>query len=405
MQRHLLILIGGHLATAPRVQKEAAAASRAGFRVSVRGMSWDSDLLDEDRQLAANCSAHFEPLVDLSSRSLGSILVRLELKLSRLLYRHFGLVTPLSFGPTARLMLREALHLRPDLVMVHSEAGLWSGKKLLEHGFRVGVDFEDWFSEDLTEAQRRERPIEAMRNLEHHLLNRSAPVFTTSEAMSVALSEFSGGIRRPTAIPNAFPVEKSHCSILRPTGSPLRFYWFSQTIGPERGLEELAEAVEGLPGNWEIHLRGNLRGYQDWFDETFLAVPRDRLFLHAPVSNADLSAESAEFDIGLALEKPISRSRDLTASNKIFEYLRSGLAVIASKTKGQLEVMERSPKAGWLVDLEDPDSLRDLLSRCLGDPSSVQRAREGALLAAEEIWNWDSYDEQIRNELSDALRT
>jgi hypothetical protein len=42
-----LILTGGHLATAPRPQKEAAAAVAAGFRVMIRGIWWDGGRSDK----------------------------------------------------------------------------------------------------------------------------------------------------------------------------------------------------------------------------------------------------------------------------------------------------------------------------------------------------------------------
>jgi len=53
------------------------------------------------------------------------------------------------------------------------------------------------------------------------------------------------------------------------------------------------------------------------------------------VDGDDLLSRIAEHDIGFAGEMPHCRSRDLTVTNKILQYLLAGLAVVASGTAGQ----------------------------------------------------------------------
>lgn len=154
---HLLILIGGHLSLGPRPQKEAAAVA-AGFQVTMRGNWWDARLADEDQKLASEIGIDFAPLLDMCGGS--GFFFRLKQRAAREWFRLTGIATARSFGNGAPEMLREATRLKPDLVMVHSKAGLWAGNQLLKKGFRVGVDFEDWFSEDLPEADRVGRPVQ-----------------------------------------------------------------------------------------------------------------------------------------------------------------------------------------------------------------------------------------------------
>jgi len=47
----ILILIGGHLCTAPRPQKEAETLAAAGYDVTVRGFWFDPELMERDRSL------------------------------------------------------------------------------------------------------------------------------------------------------------------------------------------------------------------------------------------------------------------------------------------------------------------------------------------------------------------
>lgn len=109
---------------------------------------------------------------------------------------------------------------------------------------------------------------------------------------------------------------------------------------------------------------------------------------------------SGSHDVGLALEVPYCLNKDFTASNKIFEYLRCGLAVIASKTKGQLEVMERCPEAGWVVPSDDAAGLGSAMQLCLDRPASLLVAKSAARRAGAEVWNWDSFAQELTRHLS-----
>jgi glycosyltransferase involved in cell wall biosynthesis len=400
----LLIQIGGHFSQAPRPQKEAAAAIAAGFTVHVRGAWWDEGLAEEDLQLARKIGVDFRPVVDLRSTVGARGWMRIRHRLAKEAFLRFGLVTACSYGIGAPEMLREASRLQPALTMVHSEAGLWVADQLIKKGFRVGVDFEDWFSEDLPTSERRGRPVRQIKALERHLLRRAHLTLSPTRVMAIALAQDAGTERIPLVVPNCFPAAPLH-----PATGGLRdardekavsFYWFSQTIGPGRGLESLAKALPNLCGPWELHLRGNLRGYDRWFEETFPTSVRSRVNLHPCVSNEELPMRSGSHDVGLALEVPYCLNKDFTASNKIFEYLRCGLAVIASKTKGQLEVMERCPEAGWVVPSDDAAGLGSAMQLCLDRPASLLVAKSAARRAGAEVWNWDSFAQELTRHLS-----
>ena len=129
-------------------------------------------------------------------------------------------------------------------------------------------------------------------------------------------------------------------------------YWFSQTLGPGRGLEDLIAALPLLDRDIEIHLRGRAApGVNEWIRSQTPARWRDRVFLHPLVPNEELLSRLAEHDVGFAGEQPYCRSRDLTVTNKILHYLLGGLAVIASDTVGQREV---AMQASGAVTLYEP---------------------------------------------------
>lgn len=403
----ILILIGGHLATAPRPQKEAIALRSAGARVVVRGVWWDPVLAREDISLAKGMDVEFAPVVDLCRDGLASFVLRLRQRFARECFIRLHWVTPRAFGTGAPELLREARLINADLTMVHSEAGLWVGKKLLDEGRRVGVDFEDWFSQDLPLAARNGRPVAELQRLERQLLQRAHCCLTTSEVLAQSLAGDAGTVQAPVFVPNCFPASMRGPALVGPRDAKpdgvVSFHWFSQTIGPGRGLETMGRALPLLQGAWRLTLRGALRGYPGWFERTFPESVRARIHLLDPVPNEELLARTMSHDVGLALEEPYCPSRDLTATNKIFEYLRAGLAVIATRTRGQEEVMNACPGSGELIAPDDPVALAAAMQKMLDDQDYLAECRRQATMAGGAIWNWECHAPRLVNAIAAAL--
>jgi glycosyltransferase involved in cell wall biosynthesis len=403
--RTVLIVIVGHFASAPRAQKEAAALRAAGARVVVRGNWSHTALVDEDLALARALDVDFAPATDLR-RDGGHLGDRLRHRLARHWHQWTGRVLPRTLGPGAPELLRAARRLRADLTMVHSEPGLWVGRRLLEDGLRVGVDFEDWFSHDQLPDDRNQAVREALRALERHHLRHAHCCLATTQAMADALARDAGTARVPVVIPNSFPDDGGRVLPDRADGPGARavsFYWFSQTIGPARGLEALAAALPLLRGDWVLHLRGALGAHDAWFDALFPAALRARIHVLPPVSNAELPARSRAHDVGLALELPYCANKRLTASNKIHEYLRVGLAVIATATEGQAEVLRASPGAGMLVEAGDAAALAAAMQRLIDAPDALRECKRRSAEAGARVWDWSRFEPRLREALGAAL--
>jgi glycosyltransferase involved in cell wall biosynthesis len=391
----ILILIGAHLCTAPRPQKEAETLAHAGHDVIVRGFWFDPELVKRDRLLMVNKKWRFEPIIDFQpTHRFKNWEIRLQGRLAKERFQRFGTFSPALLGYGAKAMLRAARQARADLTIVHSEAGLWVGKQLLDEGFCVGVDFEDWFSEDLLPEARVTRPIAQLRALESRLARECTYCLTTSDALAEALAE-AYQAPKPTVIYNAFPwaerqqMDRQRCDRQNPSLPSL--HWFSQTIGPGRGLETLFQALHYLKIPAEIHLRGNSpESYRLWLEQQVPSEWRNRLFIHPTVPNAELRSRIAEHDIGLALECSDIPSRNLTVTNKLFQYLQGGLAVIATDTVGQREIFSQRPAIGRLIPNNDPLSLVQALEDLLQTPEKLSAAKAAALQAAKEEFCWES---------------
>lgn len=392
------LLISQHFSNAPRAQKEAAAIASLGAEVTVFGSWWNEELAEEDLRLASSAGVNYVPLLDQRPGKRGCLIPKLRARLARELYTRTKWVLPEAFGTTPRLMLRAIHRLRPDLTMVHCEAGLWAGCRLIEQGYCVGVDFEDWFSEDLLPEARKNRPVSAIAEAEIFLLKNCKVCFATSSAMARTLAGKAGLSREPLVVPNCFPWKDRAVALDGPRdlrGKEVSFYWYSQTIGPGRGLEALGQSLRGVHGNWKLRLRGVLRAPDGWLEQTFPPDVLKRTEILSPVPNHELLGRHMSHDVGLALEIPFCKSRDLTATNKIFDYLRAGLAVIATNTAGQSEVMADCPDAGWVIPAGENIAFTTALQTAVDDPVGLLRRKQAALEAAERHWSWERYEPSL----------
>ena len=408
--RSIALLTGNPLRANPRTIKEAAALAEAGFKVVVLGAWSAEDGVEADKNVAERGGYAFVALLPPDT---------LEGKLHRLVQRASRKVMPWSqwtFGLMPLVLEKEAKRLKPDLVIAHSEPALFAALALHKRGAKVGVDMEDWFSEDLPAESRRHRPVALLRESERALLRGAAHATCTTEVMADALArEYE--CPRSTRIYNVFPQPVPPDRLERRDRSPdaksmdgtssrgasvRSIHWFSQTIGPGRGLEVLFAAAASVQEPCEIHLRGNVSGYQAWLDAAVPSPLRKRVFVHAPVPAEELPARIAEHDIGFAGETASIRSRDLTATNKIFQYLQGGLAVLASDTAGQKEVASIAPGAVRLFRADDEQSLAWQLSAILQDETAMGPVGRSALESSRKLC-WEEEKHRFLSAVEQAL--
>jgi glycosyltransferase involved in cell wall biosynthesis len=395
----ILILIGGHLCTAPRPQKEADTLAAAGHDVTVGGVWFDDVLIQRDEAILVNRAWRFCPVLNFRPGRLSRLGVRLQAKIARQLYQRLRVNRPALLGYGARRLLHLAQTHRADLTIVHSEAGLWVGQQLLKQGYAVGVDFEDWFSQDLLPAAQHQRPATWIAELEGLLLRQCRYRLTTSQAMAEAMARHYQ-VTPPTVIYNVFP----SLGVAADSALGLRLHWFSQTIGPGRGLELLFAALSHLTVKVEVHLRGNCSPQNRlWLTQQIPTAWADFVHTHATVPNAELPARIAENDIGLALEQTTPPSRNLTVTNKLFQYLQAGLAVIATDTAGQREVFQQYPTIGHLVKCGDAIALATAIEDLVCNPTHLRAAKAAARHAAKARFCWELEHQNLQEAATVAL--
>ncbi len=396
----ILIVTNGPLCRNPRVVKEATTLGRNGHAVTVLTVRnhAPSDPID----LALLCAAPFrrETVDMLPGCGPAAFARRLFVRGARVAASRLGWKTISSLGP-AGSVLRRMRAFPADLIIVHNEIPHWAGSRLIGEGRRVAADIEDWHSEDLLPEERRHRPMLLLRRTEQFLLRRAVYTTTTSHALADALFARYGGVR-PCVLSNSFPLQTEP---RRALGDPPAFFWFSQTLGAGRGLENFLSAWSLTTQPSTVVFLGEPRPrYTEDLLRLLPASHRLRVSFRPLVPPDALPAVIAAHDIGLALEDSAIVNRDLTITNKILQYLNAGLAVVATSTTGQREVIRATPDCGLLLS-PDLKVQAAQLDEILGDRARLRACQLAARAAAERQFCWELESPRLLETVARALAT
>lgn len=392
----ITVVTAGHLSTCPRMLKSADALAAAGYGVRVVATSHEPWAIDADRDVRSR--RHWGATI-INYRKGDSGLTYwwtgVRARASRAAVATFGVErTPLpvavrAYGRVHAELVRAAAAEPADLIYGGTTGALAA---VAEAGRRTrtpyALDLEDFHS---GETSGPDAPlVDALAaRVEHAVLPRATFLTTSSEQIAGAYRERYGveaGI-----VHNTFPLPAQPPDFLRVDPRKLRVYWFSQTIGPGRGLEDAVVALGRAGVAAELALRGRPHG--DYMEEL-----KQLAGAHAPLLEVthqlpappDAMVDLARgYDVGLAIERMAPRNRALSIANKGFTYLLAGVAVVMTDTPGQHGFGEDVGCAAVLVPPGDIDALASVFRRWADDPSMLARAKRAAWDAAVRRWRWD----------------
>jgi hypothetical protein len=177
----------------------------------------------------------------------------------------------------------------------------------------------------------------------------------------------------------------------RPRGDEFAAYWFSQTIGPGRGLEDVVRALGLTPRSASLTLRGcPAPGYV----ESLLALagrqaPRVRIAIEPPAPPASMIDACRAFDLGVSAEQGHVRNRLLNLPNKATTYPLAGLPVALTSTAGQSPLAKDLGSGALAFAPGNVASLAEQLVPLMTDAARLAEAREASWGAARVRWHWD----------------
>jgi hypothetical protein len=401
--KKIIIVSGIQLSDNPRVVKEAATLSKAGYDVEVLCSLLKPEDGPRNHRISKAFGFRTRKVIDASQTGFVGQLdwqwQRIRRRASLLSGYITGRHSVHRLGYAAQRMLRHCLKNPADLYSIHLPQAMWVGAELIRRGATVSVDIEDWYSEDFRQVDRANAPVELLRSLEIAVLSGAAFASTTSDALGAALRD-SYQCNTPVVLYNAFPLSERGKSELPPHASSRiqgsqqrlpRIGWVSQVIGPDRGLEQLVQATHHLRRPIEIHLTGRIRA---GMAEVLRAMlhPLSQLTLQGQVPHEELLLLMQSYDMGFAGELAHNKSRDLTVTNKILHYFLAGIPAVCSDTQGQLEICRQVPEACRVYAQHDPVSLAAAIDSLLVTPEVLRNSKQAAWNAGSGKFCWESQE-------------
>jgi len=295
-----------------------------------------------------------------------------------------------AHGRASRDLLKLALAAPADLFYGGTCGGLAVAALAARRtGVPYGLDLEDFHEGEFENGPKGDEARELLRRLQQQILPQAAFVTAGSSAIAARYQRDYGIPVLP--IHNTFSLPAQAPNMEPPGAEALRLYWFGQTVGAGRGLEDVVRAV-GLAGiRAELHLRGSaqpdyvatLRGLAGKANAQ-LAVR-----VHRPAPPERMVELSLPYDAGLSPEHGPDINRELCLGNKALTYILAGLPVVLTDTPGQRPFAEDLGEGALRYRAGDIASLAAGLQRWAEDRGRLRRARQAAWHAAERRWNWD----------------
>jgi glycosyltransferase involved in cell wall biosynthesis len=387
------IVTPGQIGSNPRVVKEADALREAGREVNVIATRALDLVEPRDQALMRRIQWRLER-IDLRS-PLRWTLRRAAQVCARQAYAAIGLARSADAGLSVVMQpLRSAaLGVPADLYIAHYPAALPAVAAAARmHGALYAYDAEDFHPGDWPDVSAYDTERRLVRAIEGRYLPGCAYVTAASPGIAEAYAE-AYGIAAPRVVLNTFPLAHS-ARAPTPRGSKQpgpSLYWFSQTIGPDRGLECAVRAIGLARAQPHLYLRGTLAaGFAArLMDLAAEAGAPGRVHLLPPAEPDRMEALAAAYDAGLCSETGHTASRRLCLTNKLFSFLLAGIPPLLSDTPAQCRFADEAGLTDLLYPRDDPAALGQLLDALLSDPAPLAAARARAWRLGQERYNWE----------------
>jgi glycosyltransferase involved in cell wall biosynthesis len=392
----ITVVTSGHLSTCPRMVKSADALAEAGYDVSVvatRHERW-ATAADVDARSRRTWPVD---VIDYRRGGGGSTYWRTgaEHRAARAVAAAIGVArAPLpivarAFARVHAPIVRAISAIPADLIYGGTTGALAAiAEAARGMGTPYALDLEDFHS---AETLGPEAPfIDALATrVERDALRDAVFATASSEAIAEAYRErYDVGA---AVVHNTFPLPAQAPDFTRADPAVLRIYWFSQTIGPGRGLDQAVAALGRSGVTAELVVRGRPHdGYLDSLRRLAAAEAPQLTLVHQPPAAPDAMVDLARgYDVGLALDYGAPLNRTLCMTNKAFIYVLAGVAVAMFDTPGQHDLAVDFGRAAALVPAGDVDALAGAFTRWAADPAALDCAKRTAWQAASRRWHWE----------------
>lgn len=383
--KKICLITPGHISSNPRLVKEAIALHHAGWSIHIIFTQYMDYLVYEDTKIL---KAHPEWTYDHLLWTPTHKTLRLK---SAIVQRLAKLISPilrisnLLINRNYHWQLKTAIKSHADLYIAHNlgtlPVAINASKK---NKARCGFDAEDFHRNEVSNDPNHP-DVRLKTFIEDKYLEQTDYITAASPLICKAYKSLYPDLN-PIIINNVFELKyQPKLNLIK--NKCLKLFWFSQTIGKNRGLEEVIEAINLISNPLiELHLLGNLSVQNAIY---FNGLANFSIIYYKPISANQIFELANTFDIGLALEPGFCTNNKIALSNKIFTYLISGLAIIASDTQAQKEFMNSNTLIGELYSIGDVTALAGIITKLFNDRELLNNYRKNAYQLAQSKYNWE----------------
>jgi hypothetical protein len=397
--KKICLLSDHHISLNPRLWKEAFFYEELGFEVVVITMWQSNYFLEKDLKILNRHNIKYIPYLNLISGSnniLNILFYRIRKRISSELHRFFKVGLPWAISHSPDKLYKYANKESADIYVAHLECAFYVGRKLVKAGKKVAFDFEDWYSRDYLVP---ERPVKLLESVERFAILNGLFVTAASTSMAEEIKKTYASSRNIETIYNGFSISENsdqfNSNVNKIKNDVFKIIWFSRNVGPNRGIEYFMSALKYCKIKCEIHLLGLLdNGYDCVLNNYISATDSHSLHFHRFIPHNEILNFIASFDLGLALDLDINDNRNLTVTNKIFQYIQAGLPVLSSKTKGHLEVASFFPNIIHVVDIQNELEVAQKIDFLSKNPTSYSKED---MLRFKDIFSWEAQEKKLNN--------
>lgn len=255
-------------------------------------------------------------------------------------------------------------------------------------GARLVYDSHEIYADQETDPPRLFRRVALA--VERATARRADAVLTVSDPIAREL-ERTLGLKRPVIAWLNCP-ERSGSDPTFSGAGPLRAV-YQGAMGPGRPLSDLLDAAAAAE-DCELTLRVVGMDKAALAQEIARRGLQERIRLADPVSPDRLVEALLEFDVGVIINRPVTRNDELVFPNKLFEYLMAGLAVVVPSLPGLAPLVDEE-RIGLTFEPGRPDLLGRALTTLASDRPRLQEFRVRARALAVDRLNAESQRDQL----------
>lgn len=387
--KKIVLISTGQPTLNPRLIKEAITLQRKGFQVIILYQHWSNWAIKSDEKILAthNLKAKLvggNPEVNKMIYWFTRILFKLSKKVAPFIKYNFGFAE-LAIARSTWLLIRKAKKIKADLYIAHNLGALPAAVIASKfHKSLSGFDAEDFHRFEVSN-----NVIGYETKVNSFIEEKYLPSVNYITASSPLISKAYESIFNKTfeVILNVF--DRTTNRSLEKKHQYLKLFWFSQTIGPNRGLENVIDALNISRNGFELHLLGEITSEYKISLCNALQTSSSSLHFYEPISPDEIFDFATKFDIGLATEPGFSLNNNYALSNKIFTYIQSGLATIASNTPAQSQLLNKYPGIGKLFTDKNHKDLASILDIYYKDRSLLVSHKATAYRLGQDQLNWE----------------